>query len=39
MIHECRYAPEELILMADSLDDSSIYFIDKGKVEMFIDIS
>ncbi len=35
LIREYKSTPEELILCRGELDDSSIYFIERGRVELF----
>ena len=37
LIEEIRCTPEEVIFFEGDIDDSAIYFVDKGKVELFID--
>ena len=35
LIREYKSTPEELLLCRGELDDSSIYFIERGRVELF----
>ena len=39
LIMEQRYTPEQVIYHEGDLSDSSIYFIQKGSVEVFIDLT
>ena len=36
LIHEYKCKPEENILVEGSLDESSIYFIETGSVDIFL---
>jgi len=38
LIKEVKCSPEEIIFMKDDFDDNSIYFIDKGSADIFIDL-
>lgn len=38
LIKEVKCSPEEIIYLKDDIDDSSIYFIDKGSADIFIDL-
>ncbi len=37
LIKEHRCTPEEIITIEDMIDDCSIFFIEKGSVEIFIE--
>jgi CRP-like cAMP-binding protein len=39
LIEEYRCTPEEIIFLEGDLDESYIYFVEKGKVEIFINCS
>ena len=38
LIEEFRFTPEEIIFLEGEQDDKAIYFIQNGKVEIFLDI-